>query len=93
MAEMVWCKSCNTVVWAYDHQKPIHLSGVANMLRLACPVCGDRGGFDGWASDEGQVFEEVSRLTGLSVFDWWSCMKAVAAYHKKKWNPSQDNTW
>lgn len=95
MAEMVWCNSCKTVVWAYEHQKPVDLRGICNMLQLPCPKCGAVGNFDGWASDNFEGADEAIRylIPSWAIYDWWSAMKAIAESYKIAWEPSPDNTW
>lgn len=94
MAEMVWCQSCKTVVWAYDHQRPVDLRGICNMLGLPCPKCGDAGNFDGW-NDKGEdlAFYKTYHSEGSEIYDWWSLMKAVASYYEVAWEPSGNNRW
>jgi len=78
--EMVWCQSCKTVVWAYDHAEPSDRAGVANSFSLPCPLCGVKGNFNG----KGITSQED---------DKWSYMKWVATIEALTWNPSGDNHW
>ena len=89
MAEMVWCQSCKTVVWAYDHQPPVDLRGICNMLKLPCPKCGEIGNFDGWGSHN--AHQQLS--SRKEVYDDWSAMRYVAEYEGMEWDPSGDNRW
>jgi len=93
MAEMVWCKSCKKVVWAYDHQPPVDLGGICNMLRLPCPQCGAEGNFDGWDSNNILSVVESSARAKEEIYDWWSAMKYIATQYKVEWCPSPDNRW
>ena len=89
MAEMVWCQSCNTVVWAYDHQPKVDLRGICNMLKLPCPKCGDTGNFDGWASNS--PMEQLKEIP--QICDAWSGMRYIAATYDLKWETSPDCSW
>ena len=91
MAEMVWCQSCKTVVWAYDHQPKIDLRGICNMLQLPCPKCGEVGNFDGWGSEN--AYEKLKDTPGEQIYDDWSAMKAIAHFEGMDWEPSGNNTW
>ena len=95
MAEMVWCQSCKTVVWAYDHQRPVDIRGIVNMFGLPCPKCSAEGNFDGFGFDR---FTGILRSLGINpegvkVYDAWSAMKAMASWYKLAWDPSPDNRW
>lgn len=92
MAEMVWCQSCKTVVWAYDHQPHMDIRGWLNLVYMSCPQCGEESNFDGWGSDNPKVITKMGEK-GLAVFDWWSLMRYVAQQHKVKWAPSGNNRW
>ncbi len=95
MAEKVWCNHCKTVVWAYDHQPSVNMSGICNMLQLLCPKCGDKGNYDGWGinalSDD--LRSQLERVTKEPMYDLWAAMKAIAKLHKVEWQPSPDNDW
>ena len=95
MANMVWCQSCKTVVWAYDHQQAVDLRGICNMFQLPCPKCGVEGNFNGWGSES--PYNAAKRLETLThpVYDDWSAMKAVAEFNCPgvEWDPSPDNRW
>lgn len=93
MAEMVWCQSCKTVVWAYDHQSKVDLRGICNMLKLPCPKCGDTGNFDGWASNNSHIFLQLRGTKEEPIYDWWSAMRFIAKQNGVEWGPSPDNTW
>lgn len=95
MAAMVWCQSCKTVVWAYDHQRHTDLRGVANMWRLPCPQCGARGNYDGWGAEDAIGAMQVVGLVDdrNPVVDDWSAMRAVARRRRLEWAPSPDNVW
>ena len=82
---MVWCQSCDTVVWALDADKG-DLRGILNMLRIPCRLCGAVGNYDGHSATTTHM-----RLHG--TYDGWSTMKALANYEELEWNPSPDNTW
>lgn len=82
MAEMVFCQSCNTVVWAYDHQPHMDIRGLMNMLNMPCPKCGDTGNFDGYYRDG----------------DWLALHDAVKLHKETegvelKWEISPDCAW
>lgn len=91
MAVMVWCQSCKEVVWAYDHQKPVDLRGLCNLLKLPCPSCGEVGNFDGWESNN--AYQELKDTPGETISDDWSAMRAVAHVMGVEWEPSGDNKW
>ena len=91
MAEMVWCQTCKTVVWAYDHQSEVDLRGICNMLKLPCPKCGDIGNFDGWASNN--AYEQIKNIAGDQVYDAWSAMEYIAKAYKVAWEISPDCSW
>ncbi len=95
MAEMVWCQSCKTVVWAYDHQQSVGLGGICNMLHLPCPKCETKGNFDGWGINEltDDLAKQLERATNDPIYDAWAAMKAIAKMHKVEWQPSPDNNW
>ena len=86
--QMVWCNSCSTVVWAYDHQPPCNLSGIINMMALPCPNCNRQRTFNGWGANNLDDFAEIPE-----VVDDWMAMKAVAKQYNLHWNPSPDNQW
>ena len=92
MAEMVWCNSCKTVVWAYDHYPHTDIRGFLNLAKIPCPLCDEKGNFDGWGSDK--AYEDVKPVAvNFPVFDDWSAMKFIAHTHKMEWNPSPNNHW
>lgn len=93
MAVMVWCQSCKTVVWAYDHQPKVDLRGICNMLKLPCPKCGDVCNFDGWASDN--PIEQVNQaFKGHNkAYDAWSVMRIIATLSELEWEISPDCSW
>ncbi len=95
MGEMIWCQSCKTVVWAYDHQPSVGISGICNMLRLPCPKCEVKGNFDGWGIDKltDDQAKQLERTTSNPIYDMWSAMKAIAKLRKVEWQPSPDNNW
>ena len=94
MAEMVWCQSCKTAVWAYDHQSEVDLRGICNMLKLPCPKCGDIGNFDGWASNDMAAFyDSLPAKAKEELYDWWSAMKYVAEAHNVAWEISPNCSW
>jgi len=90
MAEMVWCNSCNTVVWAYDHQPHMDIRGLVNMFGLPCPNCHRTHCFDGWGTNS---VEELAKRYPNEVFDGWWAMKLIAKMHYLEWKPSPDNRW
>ncbi len=93
MAEMVWCQSCKTVIWAYDHQPSVDMRGICNMLNLPCPKCGDKANYDGWATEK-LTPDLRSQLEKIQpIYDLWSAMKAIAVINKLAWEPSPDNDW
>ena len=89
MAVMVWCQGCKKVVWAYDHQPPVDLRGICNMLALPCPKCGEVGNFNGWS------LSSLDDLKGnWKVFpDLWSAMHSMAEREGVEWEPSGNNHW
>ena len=91
MAEMVWCNSCNTVVWAYDHQPHCDLRGIVNMMGLPCPNCHRTHCFDGWGAND--IEKLANHYPDKEIFDGWSAMKYVAKENHKEWKPSPDNRW
>lgn len=100
MAEMIWCRNCRTVIWAYDHQPKADLRGIANMWNLECPnpECRARGNFDGWGCKPLSEWskEDISFLeegVDKPICDEWSAMKSIAKIHEVAWKPSGDNTW
>ncbi len=92
MAEMVWCQSCKTVVWAYDHQPPVDLRGICNLLKLPCPKCGEVGNFDGWGANGPDVLVRLAK-NSEDVYDWWSAMKHIAKLYRVEWEISPDCAW
>jgi len=82
---MVWCQSCETVVWAHDSNQG-DLRGILNMLKIPCRLCGKQGNFNGYSAN-------TAHMEAHDTFDGWSTMKALAEYEKVKWNPSPDNRW
>lgn len=95
MAEMVWCQSCKTVVWAYDAQPRVDLRGICNMFRLACPKCGAKGNYDGWGCNKltEKDRKQMELIAGQTIYDMWSLLRAVAKSEGMAWEPSGDNTW
>ncbi len=93
MAEMVWCQSCKTVVWAYNHQPKVDLRGICNMLALPCPKCGHKGNYDGWGNNEltDNLITDLEKIQ--PVYDMWSAMRAIAVNEQVAWEPSPDNDW
>lgn len=87
---MVWCNSCGTVVWAYDHQPHMDIRGIVNMFGLPCPECHRTHCFDGWGTNS---VEELAERYPNEVFDGWSAMKLIAKLHHLEWKPSPDNRW
>lgn len=93
MAELLACCTCQTVIWAYDHQPRIDLRGICNMFKLPCPKCGAVGNFDGWGFKE-LTEESITWLeNGGPVYDGWSALRAYAKIKGWVWEPSPDNTW
>jgi hypothetical protein len=93
MAAIVWCLTCRTTVWAYDHIT-IDLRSVCNMLQLPCPKCGDIGNFDGWeAKDPVRHVRKALPDKKDEVYDAWSALKAVAEIHEVSWDISPDCSW
>ena len=94
MAEMVWCQSCGDVIWAFDHQTPVDMRGIANMFDLPCPNCNRQKVFDGWGAKElDEKLVNHAKASGVVIFDMWSAMKFIAKIKNKNWNPSPNNTW
>ena len=93
MAVMVWCQSCKTVVWAYDHQPNVDLRGICNTLKLPCPKCGHIGNFDGWGSKSPCEALKDRDTQEQPIYDDWSAMKFIARQYGIAWEPSPDNTW
>ena len=87
--EMVWCNSCSTVVWAYDHQRSCDLRGIVNEMGLPCPNCHRTHCFDGWGTNSIDKLHERHP----EVFDGWSAMKFIAKENNMEWKPSPDNRW
>lgn len=79
MALMVWCNSCKTVVWAYDHEPACDLRGIFNHMRMPCGKCGAEGNFDGWG--------------GLAGLDGWETMRRIASERELFWDPSPTGRW
>ena len=82
---MVWCQSCDTVVWALDSDKG-DLRGILNMLRIPCRLCQAVGNYDQYSANKNHM-----KMHG--AYDGWSTMKALANLERLAWNPSPDNTW
>ena len=82
---MVWCQSCDTVVWALDSDVG-DLRGILNMLKIPCRLCRAIGNYDQYSAN-------AAHQEHYGTFDGWSTMKALANYEGLEWNPSPDNTW
>ena len=82
---MVWCQSCDTVVWALDSDKG-DLRGILNMLRIPCRLCQAVGNYDQYSAN-------THHMEMHGAYDGWSTMKALANLERLAWNPSPDNTW
>ena len=82
---MVWCQSCDTVVWALDSDKG-DLRGILNMLKIPCRLCRAIGNYDQYSAN-------THHMKMHGTFDGWSTMKALANMEELEWNPSADNTW
>ena len=82
---MVWCQSCDTVVWALDSDQG-DLRGILNMLKIPCRLCRAIGNYDQYSAN-------AAHQEHYGTFDGWSTMKALANYEELQWNPSPDNTW
>ena len=93
--EMIWCQSCKTVIWAYDHAEPSDRMGAANSFNLPCPLCGHKSNFSGLGIPNKSIDKNINQLrtTGLPVYDKWSYMKHLAFCNNVEWNPSGDNSW
>jgi hypothetical protein len=89
MANMIWCNSCNTVVWAYDEQPKYNIAGLFNEMGLPCPQCNRQHCFDGWSSNTPLNLNSMDK----GVVDGWSAMRFIAKMNNKNWNPSKDNLW
>lgn len=61
---MVWCQSCRTVVWAFDHTNE-DVRGLVNHLSLPCPNCSSRNNFDGIDFTNWEEMKEGSARRGL----------------------------
>jgi len=85
IATMVWCQSCQTVVWALDSDMG-DLRGILNMMRIPCRLCGAVGNYDQYSAN-------THHMEMHGTFDGWSTMKALANAEELEWNPSADNTW
>jgi len=79
---MVFCVSCEAVVWAHDHYHG-DVRGLCNIFRLSCPCCGAVASFDQYP-----VWE--SNLAGL---DTWSYMHRLARANGLAWANSPDLVW
>ena len=89
---MVWCQSCETVVWAHDSNQG-DLRGILNMLKIPCRLCGKEANYDGFS-----VTSNLERYKNLAITsgfprDAWSVMRGLQRYHEVSWSPSPDNTW
>ena len=82
---MVWCQSCDTVVWALDSDQG-DLRGILNMLRIPCRLCQAVGNYDQYSAN-------TNHMKMHGAYDGWSTMKALANLERLEWNPSPDNTW
>ena len=82
---MVWCQSCDTVVWALDSDVG-DLRGILNMLKIPCRLCRAIGNYDQYSAN-------AAHQEHYGTFDGWSTMKALANLERLAWNPSPDNTW
>jgi len=82
---MVWCQSCDTVVWALDSDQG-DLRGILNMLRIPCRLCQAVGNYDQYSAN-------TNHMKDHGAYDGWSTMKALANMEELEWNPSPDNTW
>ena len=82
---MVWCQSCDTVVWALDSDVG-DLRGILNMLKIPCRLCRAIGNYDQYSAN-------TNHMKTHGTFDGWSTMKALANMEGLEWNPSPDNTW
>ena len=80
---MVFCVECRTVIWAHDADHG-DVRSICNMFRLACPLCGAAGSFDG--------FSVCASMLGQHP-DAWAKMHAVADAEKLAWRNSPDLTW
>ena len=86
---MVWCQSCETVVWAHDSNQG-DLRGILNMLKIPCRLCGKEANYDGLSVTS----IHLERYEDLGIApDAWSVMRALQRYLGVSWNPSPDNTW
>lgn len=93
MAEMVWCQSCKTVVWAYDEQPVVDLRGICNMLKLPCPKCSETGNFNGWGSNHPVKTLLDMKVPDKDVYDGWSAMRWFAHTENLKWEINPDCSW
>ena len=93
-AALVFCRSCKTVVWAYDHltEGGRDVRGIANMFRLTCPRCGDVANFDGVSLSDKMLMEWM-KIEESKVYDYWSALKLWADAKGLVWAPSGDNSW
>lgn len=56
--------SSGVVVWAFDHETA-NVSGIANLMRLKCPRCGEYGaGYDGSTMDDWQDMHLLAERMG-----------------------------
>ena len=79
---MVFCVSCQSVVWAHDHDHG-DVRGLCNLFRLSCPVCEEVASFDEYRIRE-------SHLAGL---DPWAYMHQLAKREGLAWRNSPDLSW
>ena len=86
---MVWCQSCETVVWAHDSNQG-DLRGILNMLKLPCRLCGEEANYDGLSVTS--IDLERYKNSGIAS-GAWSVMRALQRYHEVEWGRSPDNTW
>ena len=82
---MVWCQSCDTVVWALDSDVG-DLRGILNMLKIPCRLCRAIGNYDQYSAN-------TNHMKTHGTFDGWSTMRALAKHEGVEWNPSETNVW
>ena len=83
---MVWCLSCEKVVWAYDSDYG-DVRGILNMMNMSCRLCNCHGNFDGQ-----RIYVEYLKYYG-DAYDGWSAMRFIAKLRNLEWQPSSDNKW
>lgn len=87
MGEFVFCLSCRTVIWGYDHARTVDMRGICNHIRLPCPACGVRGNFDGYKAVGWMEMRKIAEVEGLEWAispdcDWFRRPSEMGSEHK-----------